>query len=323
MKDTAISLTVLGGGQSIGKSCFLLSVGDQHVLLDCGSFVGKDTKKALPDFSKLPKSITVNDITAVLISHFHMDHIGGLLYLTEQLKYKGDIYASSPTRAVLPLLLRNNRCIFPVFPLIRSVLLTNQAQLQSTITVETFAKLTKHIREVTVNESIQLNPHLRVTAHIAGHVLGAVMWEIEAYGRSVLYTGDFSDEEGSFIPSYQLPARFLRPGYLDMLIMECTYGNTEFKSYEERKNTLIDSVLTTIQNRGKVLIPCYGIGYIQELLALFLDIWNDRNLTVFFTEIEMNSRLRFISVRKIPRARFPFSPFISNHNLFISPRTIL
>ena len=107
--DAPISLTTLGGGQSIGKSCFLLSVGDQHVLLDCGSFVGKDTKKALPDFTKLPKSVTINNITAVLISHFHMDHVGGLLYLTEQLKYKGDIYASNPTRAVLPLLLRNNR----------------------------------------------------------------------------------------------------------------------------------------------------------------------------------------------------------------------
>ena len=83
MNKRAIHLTVLGGGQSIGKSCFLVSVGDQHVLLDCGSFVGKDTKKALPDFSKLPTGVKVNDIAAVLISHFHMDHVGGLFYLTE------------------------------------------------------------------------------------------------------------------------------------------------------------------------------------------------------------------------------------------------
>ena len=109
MQEEPICLTALGGGQSIGKSCFLLSVNNQHVLLDCGSFVGKDTKKALPDFSKLPSGVTVNDIAAVLISHFHMDHVGGLLYLTEQLKYKGKIFASNPTRAVIPLLLHNNR----------------------------------------------------------------------------------------------------------------------------------------------------------------------------------------------------------------------
>ena len=56
MSEEAIQLTILGAGQSIGKSCFLLSVHQQHILLDCGSYVGKDTKKALPDFSKLPKN---------------------------------------------------------------------------------------------------------------------------------------------------------------------------------------------------------------------------------------------------------------------------
>ena len=109
MSEEAIQLTILGAGQSIGKSCFLLSVHQQHILLDCGSYVGKDTKKALPDFSKLPRNVHVDDIAVVLISHFHMDHIGGLLYLTDQLKYKGPILASGPTRAVLPLILVNNR----------------------------------------------------------------------------------------------------------------------------------------------------------------------------------------------------------------------
>lgn len=109
MSINSIRLTVLGGGQSIGKSCFLLSVQNQHVLLDCGSYVGKDTKKALPDFSRLPKNVRIDDISVVLISHFHMDHVGGLLYLTEQLKYRGPIFASGPTRAVLPLILVNNR----------------------------------------------------------------------------------------------------------------------------------------------------------------------------------------------------------------------
>ena len=109
MNNDSIQLTVLGGGQSIGKSCFLLSVHNQHILLDCGSYVGKDTKKALPDFSKLPKNVRIDNISAVLISHFHMDHVGGLLYLTEQHHFKGEIIASGPTKTILPLILVNNR----------------------------------------------------------------------------------------------------------------------------------------------------------------------------------------------------------------------
>lgn len=50
-----IRLTVLGAGQSIGKSCFLLSVNGIHILLDCGCYVGKDTKKGLPGLHQTPK----------------------------------------------------------------------------------------------------------------------------------------------------------------------------------------------------------------------------------------------------------------------------
>ena len=134
-----IRLTVLGAGQSIGKSCFLLSVNGIHILLDCGCYVGKDTKKGLPDFTKLPKGVTVKDITVVLISHFHMDH-------TEQLKYKGDILASGPTRAILPLLLKNNRS-----------LISSQMQMQTTVTMELFANLVKRIKEVAVRQTVQIS----------------------------------------------------------------------------------------------------------------------------------------------------------------------
>lgn len=109
---------------------------------------------------------------------------------------------------------------------------------------------------------------MRVTAHIAGHVIGAVMWEIQIDGRTILYTGDYSEDGTKFIPSYQLPQRYMLPNRLDMLIMECTYGNTDFKSFESRQADLVRTVIDTVRNRGKVLIPCYAIGFTQEVVAL-------------------------------------------------------
>lgn len=132
-------------------------------------------------------------------------------------------------------------------------------------------------------EVLFVDSHIKVTAHAAGHVLGAVMWEVEIDGQTILYTGDFSDEEGSFIPPYQLPSRFRTPGNLDMLIMECTYGNTQFQSLEQRRNVFVQTILSTIQEGGRVLVPCYGIGYTQELLALLQQVWTDNHLTVAFS----------------------------------------
>lgn len=106
------------------------------------------------------------------------------------------------------------------------------------------------------------------------------MWEVVIDGKTVLYTGDFSNESGSFIPAYQLPSRYLAPGNLDMLIMECTYGNTQFQSLDERRNLFINTILSTVKEGGKVLIPCYGIGYTQELLALLQEVWSEKHLSV-------------------------------------------
>ena len=96
------------------------------------------------------------------------------------------------------------------------------------------------------------------------------MWEVEMDGQTILYTGDFSDEEGSFIPPYQLPSRFLTPGNLDMLIMECTYGNTQFQSLEQRRNVFVQTILSTIQDGGRVL-------------ALLQQVWADNHLTVILS----------------------------------------
>ena len=110
------------------------------------------------------------------------------------------------------------------------------------------------------------------------------MWEIEVCGHHILYTGDYSGDEGGFIPPYEIPKSLAMYTALDMLIMECTYGNTDFESLEDRRKQLVDSITSTIQNGGKVLIPCYGIGYTQELIALIQQVWQEEGLTVFLVD---------------------------------------
>ena len=129
------------------------------------------------------------------------------------------------------------------------------------------------------------------------------MWEVEIDNHTILYTGDYNDEEGSYIPPCQIPSRFLKPGQLDMLIMECTYGNVDFQSVEERRKTLIQAIVKTIQNGGKVLIPCHGIGYTQELLTLMSRVWDEHQFTVRFCSI-VNPRPRSIILRTIQRLSF-------------------
>lgn len=46
-------------------------------------------------------------IDIVLVSHFHLDHVGALPYLTEIVGYNGPIYCTTPTKALLPYMLED------------------------------------------------------------------------------------------------------------------------------------------------------------------------------------------------------------------------
>jgi ribonuclease BN (tRNA processing enzyme) len=72
-----LELRFLGTGDAFGsgaryQACIWLRVGDFQVLLDCGA----TSLVAMKRFGVDP-----NDIDAVLVSHFHGDHFGGLPYL--------------------------------------------------------------------------------------------------------------------------------------------------------------------------------------------------------------------------------------------------
>ena len=60
--------------------------------------------KKYPDFKLIKKKVDL-----VLISHFHLDHCGALPYFTEAIGYDGPIVATTPTKAILPLMLEDFR----------------------------------------------------------------------------------------------------------------------------------------------------------------------------------------------------------------------
>jgi integrator complex subunit 11 len=48
-------------------------------------------------------------IDIVLVTHFHLDHCGALPYFSEVFGFNGPIVATSPTKAILPLMLEDFR----------------------------------------------------------------------------------------------------------------------------------------------------------------------------------------------------------------------
>ena len=95
----------LGGGQEVGRSCILLKYQGRTIMLDCGCHPGREGPDSLPFFDAIDNP---EEIDLILITHFHIDHCAALPYFTEHTNFKGKVYMTHATKAVMRLLLSDN-----------------------------------------------------------------------------------------------------------------------------------------------------------------------------------------------------------------------
>lgn len=107
IKESAEEMVImpLGGGQEVGRSCILLQYQGRNIMLDCGCHPGREGSDGLPFFDSLDNP---EEIDLVLITHFHIDHCAALPYFTEKTNFKGRIFMTHASKAVMKLLLSDN-----------------------------------------------------------------------------------------------------------------------------------------------------------------------------------------------------------------------
>ena len=106
-RDTrmGIECLVLGAGQEVGKSCVVVNINGKKIMFDCGMHMGYHDHRRYPDFSLISKPGEFDQsLTCIIITHFHLDHVGALPYFTEVCGNSGPIYMTYPTTAMATLM---------------------------------------------------------------------------------------------------------------------------------------------------------------------------------------------------------------------------
>ena len=89
-----MKLIFIGAAHEVTGSCTLLEACGKHILIDCGMEQGGDT------YENCELSVHPSEIDAILLTHAHIDHSGGL---AEMMKTKTvPVYGTAPTIALVP-----------------------------------------------------------------------------------------------------------------------------------------------------------------------------------------------------------------------------
>ncbi|MGE0114941.1 MAG: MBL fold metallo-hydrolase RNA specificity domain-containing protein [Steroidobacteraceae bacterium] len=249
-------MTFLGGVGTVTGSKYLLENDRTRVLVDCGLFQGVKNLR-LRNWAAFP--VEPKSISAVVLTHAHLDHTGYLPLLIKS-GFKGPVICTQSTRDLCNILLPDsgflqekdaefaNRKGFskhkPALPL--------YTKKEAEHAMQAF-------RAVPFAKEHQVIEGMKVVFHPAGHILGAAIVDMEFDGTRIVFSGDLGRPHS---PTMLDPTPMERADYL---VVESTYGNRKHDGADPEL-PLAEIITRTCTRGGTVLIPSFAVGRAQSLL---------------------------------------------------------
>ncbi len=265
-----MEITCLGAARCVTGSCFLLDNGRKY-LIDCGMFQGG---KEMERRNRDPWGFRPGDISAVFLTHAHIDHCGRLPKLVRD-GFRGRIYTTLPTAELTKILLLDSAHIQEMEAELQTRKNRRQGNPEVTplYTTKDAEACFPLFEAIPRDELIQVDSGLGVCFRNAGHILGSSILEVwsgpPATAHKVVFSGDLGRKDQLIV---QDPQSILTA---DTVLVESTYGNRNHKSLEESRAELLEAIRFSYQHREKVIIPAFAVERTQELLYVIGEFFRD------------------------------------------------
>ncbi|TDW75920.1 ribonuclease J [Kribbella pratensis] len=237
----ALRVIPLGGLGEVGRNMTVFEYDGKLLIVDCGVLFPDENQPGvdliLPDFE--PIRDRLGDVVAVVLTHGHEDHIGGLPYL---LRERGDIpvVGSQLTLALLEGKLKEHR----------------HRNVPQQIVAE--------------GETLQIGPFICEFVAVNHSIPDALAVAIKTPAGVVLHTGDFKMDQlplDNRITDLRAFARLGEEG-VDLFMVDSTNSEVPgFTTHERDIAPVLDRVFTNAKNQ-RIIVACFAshVHRVQQVM---------------------------------------------------------
>jgi len=264
------SITFLGAARTVTGSKYLVESNGTRIMVDAGLFQGLKELR-LRNWKDLP--VPPSSIEAIVLTHAHLDHCGYLPRLVSQ-GFRGRVFCTQGTQDLCKIVLPDagriqeedaayaNRHNFskhkPALPLYTEV--------------DAFRAVSQ-LQPVGYDRPMPVAKGIEIDFINAGHLLGSSYVRMRIDGRIIVFGGDLGRFGRPVLPDPSPVAE------ADYLLVESTYGDRVHEQ-DDNGDRLAAIVTETEQKGGKLIIPAFAIGRVEELIYWLKRLESEKRIPV-------------------------------------------
>jgi metallo-beta-lactamase family protein len=251
-----------GATSGVTGSCHILRANGETILLDCGLIQGRREEI---EKNRQPFPFAPQEISAVVLSHGHIDHSGRIPLLVKQ-GYQGPVYMQNATADLCDILLQDSAYLQEKDAQYENKWRTRKKKplIEPLYTVDDARNALANVIGLRYREKKEILPGIQIRYQDAGHILGSCNVEVwlneNGVQRKVVFSGDLGQYD---TPILNDPAVIESA---DHVIVESTYGNRLHRDRQATINEIGEIIRDAAHDKGNLLIPAFSIGRTQELL---------------------------------------------------------